>query len=309
MITYTDDTIKKVLPAFAKIIKNNNLHQNESVKKPIFKAVGWIGKDKTEEGKLCLRFYFSDYRKSMKTRKQYFSNLLSYLYLPSPKELKTEGAKLYKDAILQGIVHAFDLGGLKHPENNRRFTPATFLKGFKDNNESGYIEFIDTLSNWIMLFHRKEKTPMQIRDTISNIIRKKKNIQLMNELEEFLTSNDFEFSKEEQSASNTFISEEGISIDVGTVHSVKGETHTATLFLETYYQGKHDTDRLLPFLKGDYPKADVGKAYHIENLKIAHVAFSRPTHLLAMACHENRVVTHEEDLRKNGWSIIKATDI
>ena len=28
----------------------------------------------------------------------------------------------------------------------------------------------------------------------------------------------------------------GIEVQVGTIHSIKGETHTATLYLESYYQ-------------------------------------------------------------------------
>ena len=134
IITYTNRNIKSVLPAFARLIQSNSLHKDHAIKRPTFKAIGWIGKDNTEKGKLCLRYYFPEHRKSIKTRKQYFSNLLPYLYLASNKELKDKGAKVYKDAILQGIVHAFYLGGLTNPENNRRFTPNSFSKWFRENN-------------------------------------------------------------------------------------------------------------------------------------------------------------------------------
>lgn len=304
IITYTDDTREKVLHTFARLIQNNNLHHDKTIKKPTFKAVGWIGRDKIDEDKLCLRFYFPDYRKSIKIRKQYFSNLLSYLYLPSKKDLKADGAKIYKDVILQGIVHGFDLGRIKHPENNRRFTPDTFLKWLRENNEPCYSTFITKLSEWILLLHRKEKTPLQIRDTIAAAIRNEKDIDLTTELELYLTNNDLEFSEEEQKASNIFISDNGIPIEVGTVHSVKGETHTATLYLETFYYDL-DSKRLLPFLKGKYPEDESQKVRHRENLKIAHVAFSRPTHLLAFACHEDNINGHEKELTDNGWSILK----
>lgn len=47
------------------------------------------------------------------------------------------------------------------------------------------------------------------------------------------------------------------------------------------------------------------RAEHIENLKIAHVAMSRPTHLLAFACRNDSIAGHEDALTKNGWQICK----
>ena len=309
IITYTKKNIENVLPAFARLIHSNSLHKDHAIKEPTFKAIGWIGKDKTKENKLCLRHYFPNYHKSIKTRKDYFSNLLSYLSLASTRELKTKGAKVYKDAILQGIVHAFYLGELKNPENAHRFTSNSFSKWFRENNEPAYLLFIAHLSKWMMLLHRREQTPIQIRDKIAMVIRNQKDIQITDELKSFLTSDTIEFSEEEQRASNTFTSDGGISIEVGTVHSVKGETHTATLYLETYYQRKTDSQRLLEFLKGNYLKNERKKTYHIENLKIAHVAFSRPTHLLAFACNEDNIKASETNLKNNGWKIESVEDL
>lgn len=38
--------------------------------------------------------------------------------------------------------------------------------------------------------------------------------------------------------------EEGLEIEITSVHSVKGQTHCATLYLESCYQGKHESERL-----------------------------------------------------------------
>lgn len=122
------------------------------------------------------------------------------------------------------------------------------------------------------------------------------------ELDEYLDSNGLDVREEEQNTSNIF-RDGDIEIMVGTVHSVKGETHTATLYLETF---NHDLDstRLLPFLKGEYPEKECKRPRHIENLKIAHVAFSRPTHLLAFACCRSTIKGHEKGLKVNGWEIL-----
>jgi hypothetical protein len=62
-------------------------------------------------------------------------------------------------------------------------------------------------------------------------------------------------------------------------------------------------------LKGNRPKAQTIKTYHQQNLKIAHVAFSRPTHLLAFACRASSIAGHDDDLRKNGWVIRTASEL
>jgi len=305
ILTYTEDTIGKVLPAFAELIRKKKLNQNESIKDPVFKSVGWVGKDNIEEGKRCLKSYFPDYRKSIQNRRQYFSNLISYLHMPTNKDLRIEGTKIYKDAILRGVIHALELGEIKHPESNLPFTIQTLLGWMREKCESDYTKFLGMLSKWILSIHRKEKTATQIKDEIASIVREKQGIQHTTALKRFLDDNKPEFPLEKQKSSNTFITDDGILIEVGTVHSVKGQTHTATLYLETYYDKKVDSQRLIEFLKGKYPKSESQKVRHMENLKIAHVAFSRPIHLLAFACHEDNIKGHEEELKKNGWSILK----
>lgn len=305
ILTYTEKpTDKKVLKAFAELIRKEKLNQNELIKDPIFKAVGWVGKDKTEEDKLCIRSYFRKYRKSIKNRKQNFSNLISYLYKPVSYDLKNEGAKIYRDAILRGIVRALGLGKVNHPKSNRPFTPQTFVQWMREDKESTYRKFLIKLSEWILKLHRGEKTAVQIKYEIASLIRKEQGIQHTDKLNHFLNDNEPEFLQEEQESSNIFKTDDGISIEVGTVHSVKGETHTATLYLETFYYDI-DSKRLLPFLKGEYPQRESKLARHKENLKIAHVAFSRPTHLLVFACNEKNIKGHEKDLGKNGWTILK----
>lgn len=81
---------------------------------------------------------------------------------------------------------------------------------------------------------------------------------------------------------NRYVFDGGI-IDVSSVHAVKGETHTATLILETFYCG-YDMHRILPYLKGQATTGREAKRGK-ESLKVALVACSRPTHLLAAAIH------------------------
>ncbi len=77
-----------------------------------------------------------------------------------------------------------------------------------------------------------------------------------------------------------------VHINVGSVHSVKGQTHTATLVLETFWQdkrGRHNLEMILPWLDGSKPAGGPGQAHQDYRLKLHYVAMTRPTHLLCLA--------------------------
>ena len=99
-----------------------------------------------------------------------------------------------------------------------------------------------------------------------------------------------------------------VDIRIGSVHSVKGENHTATLVLETYWKdrkGKHNLELLLPWLKGESSAAkSLGKEQK-ERLKIHYVAMTRPSHLLCLAMKKTSFQNEAVDLDQDwhGWKI------
>lgn len=96
-----------------------------------------------------------------------------------------------------------------------------------------------------------------------------------------------------------------VQIRVGSIHSVKGETHTATLVLDTYFHGHH-LATLKPWLLGR--TAGKGKEHkrNLSRLKQHYVAMTRPTHLLCLAMRED-AFTEEEILllQDRSWRIAR----
>jgi DNA helicase II / ATP-dependent DNA helicase PcrA len=88
---------------------------------------------------------------------------------------------------------------------------------------------------------------------------------------------------------------------VGTVHSAKGETHLAALYVEMYYNKQHESERLSCCFCGKAKEffGDHGK----ESARIAYVAMSRPTHLLCFAIHRE----HFEHIKGavDGWKVVE----
>lgn len=96
-----------------------------------------------------------------------------------------------------------------------------------------------------------------------------------------------------------------VAIRVGSVHSAKGETHTATLVLETYWYA-HNLESLLPWLGGGQRGKSSAGARQESRLKVHYVATTRPTHLLCLAMKQSSLSTNDsviQKLREQGWAI------
>ncbi|MCP5560242.1 MAG: UvrD-helicase domain-containing protein [Verrucomicrobiaceae bacterium] len=93
-----------------------------------------------------------------------------------------------------------------------------------------------------------------------------------------------------------------ISLWFDSIHGVKGETHAATLVLETFAR-THDLKSLLPILTGNQ-KATNLTSTAFEHCKRLFVGVTRPTDLLCLAIFSEHVTDKDIELLENaGWHI------
>lgn len=98
-------------------------------------------------------------------------------------------------------------------------------------------------------------------------------------------------------------------VKLGTIHSVKGQTHTATLLLESNYYKKSVIGKLKKIFLGEslasnLPESDLNKQNTREHINALYVGMTRPTHLLVIALPKND--WHKDEisvLKKQGWRI------
>lgn len=96
-------------------------------------------------------------------------------------------------------------------------------------------------------------------------------------------------------------------IRVGSIHSVKGETHTATLVLDTFFHSHH-LSTLRPWLIGKKSGGSSENARNISRLKQHYVAMSRPSHLLCLAMREDCLPSGDVPaLKERGWRMARVT--
>lgn len=98
-----------------------------------------------------------------------------------------------------------------------------------------------------------------------------------------------------------------VNIRLGSIHSVKGETHTATLVLESYFH-EHHLQELKPWLLGVKTGGTGQKVRMSGRLKLHYVAMTRPSHLLCLAMRRDSLDDAEmATLAARGWHIIDCT--
>ena len=91
----------------------------------------------------------------------------------------------------------------------------------------------------------------------------------------------------------------GRRIQFDTIHGVKGETHDATLYLETEMNRSSDIVRILPYFgigkAGTSPLIDYSR-------KLVYVGMSRPRKLLCLAIQESTYIRSKNAFQ--GWETI-----
>jgi DNA helicase II / ATP-dependent DNA helicase PcrA len=101
-----------------------------------------------------------------------------------------------------------------------------------------------------------------------------------------------------------------VTVYLGSIHSVKGETHTATLILETFWYA-HNLSSIRDWLLGKRSGGAGANDTQISRLKLHYVAMTRPSHLVCLALPKQALFAKAKDqgkaiagtLKNRGWSL------
>lgn len=91
----------------------------------------------------------------------------------------------------------------------------------------------------------------------------------------------------------------GRRIQFDTIHGVKGETHDATLYLETEMKNSSDIVRILPYL--GVGRVEKSMLYDYSR-KLVYVGMSRPRKLLCLAVQESTYIRSKNAFQ--GWEVV-----
>jgi hypothetical protein len=307
IILFDNSNIDKVINKFAAVIKEYRLNDKlPDGKINIFKAIGWVGKDIANEdsSKLCIKSYFPKFsRSATNVSRRNWTSLRAFL-----KCNWGQNPQVCYESLFNAMIRILRIAKRRNDKNNNRSFSKTTLNTYLSQKDE---KFYEDFKKLIAMFCRRIMTE---KDLYTDFVSYLKNIFLPflgvtynKSLCDFIEASENELEQSIRSASNYFETNDSqkLSIKIGTIHSVKGETHTGTLYLETFYRGC-ESDKIIEFMKAKGTNNLLEKTTVYEALKMAYVGMSRPTHLLCVAMHKDRIVPHRADL-ENLWQIVEAS--
>lgn len=301
IIRYQNGYEPEVFEKFVRLVHELGLDDDDAYKYPV-KAVGWVGREK--DG-LTISSYFKPYTKYLVKSKS-LDNLKSAILLCDSLDPK----ELY-NVIIDCTLEILRLAGIKHAtlKGERFHNKTSFLDLAKQDHPESLQALNTNISQWGKELNEGKPNEIipAIRTFFKNTLFPELNVILNKKACEFIESEEIvEVSEDQIESKNIFRSANAhlkhIAVEVGTVHSVKGETHRATLYLETFFH-KSCGEYLIDQLIGTPYDGKGGKRKEM-CLRIAHVGMSRPTHLLCVALNKSLVDQKHQELEVKGWKII-----
>lgn len=317
------DNPSTVLPKFCELIKTKEIGSQtiwDKAKEEMviagnlshkIKAIGWVGSlndSKKSANSLTIKSYFPSFNKNIKKKEKVdYDSLKSFLRKQDGSTVKD-----YANKIIEALLHILSTVNKKYSNGKtmRNYTKTSLLEYYESESLEEFRLFNTNIAKWAKNIHNSEgfcnTTIAEVRLFITSKFCKTFEIDFTNQyINQFLTNPPTNISTDEEVKNNNVFSHNGVEIEVATIHSVKGETHTATLYLETSYQGEYESQRIMEQLRGAYyiPPSK-GDVYKKETLKMAHVGMSRPKYLLCLAIHRSRFDSSLDISNGGMWEVV-----
>lgn len=318
LILFNETNKEKLKDTFKDIIKKYALEDTIEGEKYGFKIIGWSANWREGEnprGNLRLENIFNEYKKEQKSSKETFNSLSRYLQFFNHDKITLEPAR---KTILNALIHILRIEKRTHVakirghDAERYFTKSEMIK-FIQNMESNknYELFKDILykcSIKLMIDKDYDEVYNLLKDFILTEFKEWFDLGINEETASFIGENFVPFIQSEPiriSESDDY----DIEIEINTVHSAKGQTHCATMYVETYYH-EYETKKtkIENCLKKELHNFQIGDETNKrgkEALKMMYVGFSRPTHLLCYAMLKENLTGEIKEFEDAGWEIVE----
>lgn len=317
MIVYSDG--KKVLPDFAKLLREKkidevsiaeiakNERELDTLHRINIKAVGYVGKEKEVDGEsLSIHYYFPQFENQTTVKRPFEANATLNTFLL--KNAVQDNPQDYRNHIVDALVSVLVRAEVRN-NNGRQFSKTSMLDYLEKNAPIVFDYLNCKLSEWVLKICNSEfSIDSDVFDDVKAFITTdfatvfgfRAEIGLVRH---FLEKQDEVIYKVKNQDQSLNVYRDGeLDIEVATVHSVKGETHAATLFLETKNY-KYESEHFGAQLCGEPYVHREGEAHVLPSLKVAYVALSRPKYLMAYAIHKDRFDKLDRAKLESIWEI------
>jgi DNA helicase-2/ATP-dependent DNA helicase PcrA len=306
ILVFENDTIGNIIPYFAQIVKeykeNGRLRSKKDFKD--IKVICWNTDWKENEesrcdiAKLRLEDYHKGFIREKHKPKEDYENLKSYLLYYEQK--KTLGP--LRKSILNAFLKILRLENI-NTIDDRLFTKKKLIDFIQEKEIKKYDELNLNLYNWSIGIIREKTNEVwhEIKVYVPTLLAMFD--KTISKSSTFINNDNAEIPVEntEILAPTNYYKADGLEIEITSVHAVKGQTHCATLYLESCYYSNHESERLSAQFVGKNFKDT--KVHHKSSVKMAYVGFSRPTDLLCIAVHKDRFDSLLNNISTDIWEI------
>ena len=244
----------KIFDKFIEIIKEKGLDE----KKGDFKVIGHVGISKEE--KVTVSSYFKDF---LKNEKIFSLNKI----IKKNSKLQPENKKIIKE--LKSKIELF-LKKEDKEELKEKFDE--FIK-----IEENRIDFNRIIYNYLL-----DKDENKFLDNLfyflERILKESLKKEKFNEIFKIK-----EVENKNNNEMNTYI-KDNIKLEINTVHGVKGETHLATLYLDTFWYKYDISHYLIKLLSSKLTNKQKNNIQNIKRNRNIFVGASRTRYLLCFVC-------------------------
>lgn len=280
LLVFSPERIDRVIGGFISALERYGLYDSDG----IYKAIGAVKKE--DLSGLRVGSYWTKFDGSVKKKSEF-----SYWALVDEIVQNLQEGKLYKaeQMVRKLLCRLFHYISKKHPISGKDYTLVTMKKTLDEKYREQYRQWILEMSR-IHAINRHSIDQM-MRQKINELLRidDPSRTNIFSALPGFFLEETSTGKLVDTSEKNVFIDHvRGRRIIFDTIHGVKGETHDATLYLETERQKGSDLQRILSYF--GVGRCGRSKLFDYSR-KLAYVGMSRPKKLLCVAM---QVATYEE---------------
>lgn len=316
IILFSNTSIRNVIPYFSQLVlhyKNSGeltILPNKSLK---IKVISWNTdwKDdlisRNNPQKVRLEDYHQAFKKNEQKPKEDYKCLKSYIYF---YDKNTSSLASIRKNIIHALLKILRIEN-KPADDNRPYTIQKLMNFLKRGSKINYEQFNLKIYQCALKIVQNEKN--QALDDLKSYIPIFisyfiDNHTLTSKCSDFINNDEtgIPLSTQSKYSASNIIQENNLRIEITSVHSVKGQTHDATLYLESCFH-EHESKYLAQQFLG-YKIEDNASVRIKQAQKMAYVGFSRATQLLCIAIHKDRFNQHIGSIDGNVWEVTEVLE-
>lgn len=293
LLVFSLENIDRVLDGYIKALDRHGLYDPKGK----YTAIGAIRKPDATGLKIGDYWSGFDGRVNNKNEYNYWS------LIDEISGLLKEG-KLYRaeQGIRKQLCRLFHYLNIKDLITGKEYTLTTLKNELYDNYDKVYRQKIYELT--LLPNYDRKSIDSVVRQLVVALVDNSKITEedIFSHLpKHFLNKITITEQQRKTPEDNVYTDFRGRRIVFTTIHAVKGQTHEATLYLETERNRSTDLRRLFPFLG-----IDRAKITHLHNYsrKLAYVGMSRPKKLLCVAMQSETYERSKGFFDDGKWEVV-----